>query len=34
LQGGEIEVYLESGQLTYRPAGAPVAAGRRLTANV
>jgi ATP-dependent Clp protease ATP-binding subunit ClpC len=34
LQGGEIEVYLEAGQLTYRPAGAPVAAGRRLTANV
>ena len=34
LQGGEIEVYLEGGQLTYRPAGAPVAAGRRLTANV
>ncbi len=34
LQGGEIEVYLDAGQLTYRPAGAPVAAGRRLTANV
>jgi ATP-dependent Clp protease ATP-binding subunit ClpC len=34
LQGGEIEVYLEAGQLAYRPAGAPVAAGRRLTANV
>jgi ATP-dependent Clp protease ATP-binding subunit ClpC len=34
LQGGEIEVYLEAGQLTYRPAGTPVAAGRRLTANV
>ena len=34
LQGGEIEVYLETGQLTYRPAGAPVAAGRRLAANV
>jgi ATP-dependent Clp protease ATP-binding subunit ClpC len=34
LQGGEIEVYLEAGQLAYRPAGAPVAAGRRLAANV
>src|SRR5215217_5402634 len=33
LQGGEIEVYLEGGQLAYRPAGAPVAEGRRLTAN-
>jgi len=34
LQGGEIEVYLDAGQLAYRPAGAPVAAGRRLSANV
>ena len=34
LQGGEIEVYLESGQLAYRPAGQPVVAGRRLTSNV
>ena len=34
LQGGEIEVYLEGGQLAYRPAGQPVAAGRRLTSNV
>jgi ATP-dependent Clp protease ATP-binding subunit ClpC len=31
LQGGEVEVYLEGGQLAYRPAGEPVAAGRRLT---
>ena len=34
LQGGEIEVYLESGQLAYRPAGQPVVAGRRLSSNV
>jgi len=34
LQGGEIEVYLESGQLAYRPAGQPVVAGRRLNSNV
>jgi ATP-dependent Clp protease ATP-binding subunit ClpC len=34
LQGGEIEVYLEGGQLAYRPAGQPVVAGRRLTSNV
>ncbi|MEZ5284457.1 MAG: ATP-dependent Clp protease ATP-binding subunit [Vicinamibacterales bacterium] len=34
LDGGEIEVYLDAGQLAYRPAGAPVAAGRRLSANV
>src|SRR5436190_472256 len=34
LQGGEIDVYLEGGQLTYRPAGQPVVAGRRLTSNV
>ena len=34
LQGGEIEVYLENGQLAYRPAGQPVVAGRRLTSNV
>ena len=31
LQGGEIEVYLETGQLAYRPPGEPVVAGRRLT---
>ena len=29
-----IEVYLEGGQLAYRPAGQPVVAGRRLTSNV
>jgi ATP-dependent Clp protease ATP-binding subunit ClpC len=34
LQGGEVEVYLENGQLAYRPAGEPVAAGRRLSTNV
>ena len=34
LQGGEIEVYLEGGQLAYRPARQPVVAGRRLTSNV
>src|SRR4026209_1942936 len=34
LQGGEIEVYLEGGQLAYRPAGQPVVAGRRLNSNV
>jgi ATP-dependent Clp protease ATP-binding subunit ClpC len=34
LQGGEIEVYLDAGQLAYRPAGQPVVAGRRLGANV
>ncbi|HET9705829.1 MAG TPA: ATP-dependent Clp protease ATP-binding subunit, partial [Vicinamibacterales bacterium] len=34
LQGGEIEVYLDGGQLAYRPAGQPVVAGRRLTSNV
>jgi ATP-dependent Clp protease ATP-binding subunit ClpC len=34
LQGGEIEVYLEGGQLAYRPVGQPVVAGRRLTSNV
>ena len=34
LLGGEIEVYLEGGQLAYRPAGQPVAAGRRLSSNV
>jgi ATP-dependent Clp protease ATP-binding subunit ClpC len=34
LQGGEIEVYLEAGQLAYRPAGQPVVAGRRLGASV
>jgi len=34
LQGGEIDVYLEAGQLAYRPAGEPVAAGRRLSSNV
>jgi ATP-dependent Clp protease ATP-binding subunit ClpC len=31
LQGGDVEVYLEGGQLAYRPAGQPVGAGRRLT---
>ncbi|MGH9204854.1 MAG: ATP-dependent Clp protease ATP-binding subunit ClpC, partial [Vicinamibacterales bacterium] len=34
LQGGEVELYLESGQLAYRPAGEPVAAGRRLPTSV
>jgi ATP-dependent Clp protease ATP-binding subunit ClpC len=34
LQGGDIEVYLENGSLAYRPAGEPVAAGRRLSTNV
>jgi ATP-dependent Clp protease ATP-binding subunit ClpC len=34
LQGGEIEVYLDGGQLAYRPAGEPVAAGRRLSTSV
>jgi ATP-dependent Clp protease ATP-binding subunit ClpC len=34
LQGGEIEVYLENGQLAYRPAGEPVVAGRLLSTNV
>jgi ATP-dependent Clp protease ATP-binding subunit ClpC len=34
LQGGEVEVYLDAGQLAYRPAGEPVAAGRRLSTNV
>jgi ATP-dependent Clp protease ATP-binding subunit ClpC len=34
LQGGEIEVYLDGGVLAYRPVGEPVAAGRRLSANV
>ncbi|MGH9174077.1 MAG: AAA family ATPase, partial [Vicinamibacterales bacterium] len=34
LQGGEVEVYLENGQLAYRPVGEPVAAGRRLSTNV
>jgi ATP-dependent Clp protease ATP-binding subunit ClpC len=30
LHDGEVEVYLEGGQLAYRPAGAEVTAGRRL----
>jgi ATP-dependent Clp protease ATP-binding subunit ClpC len=34
LKGGEIEVYLEGGQLAYRPMGEPVGAGRLLSANV
>jgi ATP-dependent Clp protease ATP-binding subunit ClpC len=34
LQGGDVEVYLDAGQLAYRPAGEPVAAGRRLSTNV
>jgi ATP-dependent Clp protease ATP-binding subunit ClpC len=34
LKGGEIEVYLEGGQLAYRPSGEPVASGRLLSANV
>jgi ATP-dependent Clp protease ATP-binding subunit ClpC len=34
LKGGEIEVYLEGGQLAYRPLGEPVGAGRLLSANV
>jgi ATP-dependent Clp protease ATP-binding subunit ClpC len=34
LQGGEVEVYLENGQLAYRQAGEPVGAGRRLPTNV
>jgi ATP-dependent Clp protease ATP-binding subunit ClpC len=34
LQGGEVEVYLENGQLAYRPAGEPVGAGRRLSTSV
>jgi ATP-dependent Clp protease ATP-binding subunit ClpC len=34
LKGGEIEVYLEGGQLAYRPAGEPVTSGRLLSANV
>jgi ATP-dependent Clp protease ATP-binding subunit ClpC len=34
LKGGEIEVYMEGGQLAYRPAGEPVGAGRLLSANV
>ena len=34
LLGGEVEVYMENGQLAYRPAGEPVAAGRRLSTNV
>ena len=34
LKGGEIEVYLEGGQLAYRPAGDPVGSGRLLSANV
>jgi ATP-dependent Clp protease ATP-binding subunit ClpC len=34
LKGGEIEVYLEGGQLAYRPAGEPVGSGRLLSANV
>ena len=34
LNGGEVEVYLENGQLAYRPSGEPVAAGRRLSTNV
>jgi ATP-dependent Clp protease ATP-binding subunit ClpC len=34
LQGGEIEVYLDGGQLAYRPAREAVTAGRRLTSNV
>jgi len=31
LRDGEVEVYLEGGQLSYRPVGAEVAAGRRLS---
>jgi len=34
LKGGEIEVYLEGGQLAYRPVGEPVTSGRLLSANV
>ena len=34
LKGGEVEVYLEGGQLAYRPVGEPVGAGRLLSANV
>jgi ATP-dependent Clp protease ATP-binding subunit ClpC len=34
LQGGEIEVYLDGGQLAYRQATEPVGAGRRLNSNV
>jgi ATP-dependent Clp protease ATP-binding subunit ClpC len=34
LQGGEIEVYLDGGQLAYRQAGQPVTAGRRLPTSV
>src|SRR4029450_6964062 len=34
LQGGDIEVYLDGGVLAYRPAGEPVASGRRLSASV
>ena len=30
LHDGEVEVYLDGGQLAYRPAGAEVTAGRRL----
>src|SRR4029077_14127352 len=31
LHGGDIDVYLDAGQLAYRPAGGEVAAGRKLT---
>jgi ATP-dependent Clp protease ATP-binding subunit ClpC len=31
LRDGEVEVYLDGGQLAYRPAGAEVTAGRRLS---
>src|SRR4029077_7759377 len=31
LHGGDIDVYLEAGQLAYRPAGGELAAGRKLT---
>jgi ATP-dependent Clp protease ATP-binding subunit ClpC len=34
LKGGEIEVYLDAGQLAYRPAGESVGSGRLLSANV
>jgi ATP-dependent Clp protease ATP-binding subunit ClpC len=34
LHGGEIEVYLENGQMSYRQSSEPLAAGRRLSTNV
>ena len=34
LHGGETEVYLEDGQMSYRQAGEPLTAGRRLSTNV